>query len=195
MLLSRQCPLNALRTSASALPLLPRAPTAAAAAAAPRRLLSSWITDVPMGPPDPILGLNEAFQKDPNPKKVSLGVGAYRDDEGKPYVLPSVIAAEGKLAGTNKEYAGMAGIQPFVDLSLKFAYADAGGALAEGRVAGVQAMSGTGACSLAGAFFKKFVPGLETIYVRVLPWLPGCTHEQWLPPGREQLCLREKVRG
>lgn len=43
-----------------------------------------------MGPPDAILGVTEAYKKDTNPKKISLGVGAYRDDHGKPFVLPSV---------------------------------------------------------------------------------------------------------
>jgi aspartate aminotransferase len=36
------------------------------------------------------LGVTEAFKKDPSPKKMNLGVGAYRDDEGKPFVLNSV---------------------------------------------------------------------------------------------------------
>lgn len=44
-----------------------------------------------MGPPDAILGVTEAFKRDQNPKKINLGVGAYRDDNGKPYVLPSVL--------------------------------------------------------------------------------------------------------
>ncbi len=43
-----------------------------------------------MGPPDAILGVTEAFKKDSNPNKMNLGVGAYRDDEGKPWVLPTV---------------------------------------------------------------------------------------------------------
>ena len=43
-----------------------------------------------MGPPDPILGVTEAFKRDTNPKKMNLGVGAYRDDNGKPFILPSV---------------------------------------------------------------------------------------------------------
>lgn len=42
------------------------------------------------GPPDPILGVTEAYKRDPNPKKINLGVGAYRDDHGKPFVLSSV---------------------------------------------------------------------------------------------------------
>ena len=55
-------------------------------------LSSSWWSHVEMGPPDAILGIGEAFKKDNNPKKVLLGAGAYRDDNGKPYVLPSVSA-------------------------------------------------------------------------------------------------------
>ena len=50
----------------------------------------AWWTNVEMGPPDAILGVTEAFKKDTNPNKINLGVGAYRDGEGKPYVLPVV---------------------------------------------------------------------------------------------------------
>ena len=50
----------------------------------------SWWSHVELGPPDPILGLTEAYKKDQNPNKVNLGAGAYRDDNGKPFVLPSV---------------------------------------------------------------------------------------------------------
>lgn len=51
---------------------------------------STWWDNVKMGPPDVILGITEAYKKDSSPNKVNLGVGAYRDDEGKPFVLPSV---------------------------------------------------------------------------------------------------------
>lgn len=43
-----------------------------------------------MGPPDVILGITEAYKRDTDSKKVNLGVGAYRDDQGKPFILPSV---------------------------------------------------------------------------------------------------------
>lgn len=43
-----------------------------------------------MGPPDAILGVTEAFKRDTNPKKINLGVGAYRDDQGKPFILQCV---------------------------------------------------------------------------------------------------------
>ncbi|CAF1647694.1 unnamed protein product [Didymodactylos carnosus] len=51
---------------------------------------NSFWSNVEMGPPDPILGVTEAFKRDSNPKKINLGVGAYRSDEGKPFVLESV---------------------------------------------------------------------------------------------------------
>jgi aspartate/tyrosine/aromatic aminotransferase len=34
--------------------------------------------------------VTEAFKADSDPRKINLGVGAYRDENGKPYVLPSV---------------------------------------------------------------------------------------------------------
>ena len=53
------------------------------------RLSSTW-AHVEMGPPDPILGVSEAFKKDLDPRKMNLGVGAYRDDKGQPFVLSCV---------------------------------------------------------------------------------------------------------
>ena len=47
-----------------------------------------------MAPRDPILGLNEQFNADPNPAKVNLGVGVYFDDNGKLPLLECVQAAE-----------------------------------------------------------------------------------------------------
>lgn len=41
-------------------------------------------------PPDPTLILNKLYLEDSSKDKVNLGVGAYRDDDGKPWILPSV---------------------------------------------------------------------------------------------------------
>lgn len=64
-----------------------------------------------MAPLDPIIGLNEEYQKDDFPKKVIVGVGAYRDDAGKPYVLPCVHEAEKRMLAANldMEYSGIVG--------------------------------------------------------------------------------------
>jgi len=131
----------------------------------------SHYKDIPMGPPDAILGLNEAFGKDQNPDKVTLGVGAYRGDDGKPVVLPSVRKAEELLLQDKvyHEYAGIAGIPSFVKLSLKFAYGQDAQVLNDNRVAGVQALSGTGSLRVIGEFYSKFF-GSSSIYLPNPTW-------------------------
>ena len=49
-------------------------------------------------PPDAILGLTEAFKQDPNPNKINLGVGIYKDAQGRTPILKSVKQAEERLA-------------------------------------------------------------------------------------------------
>lgn len=58
-----------------------------------------------------LFALADAFNKDKDPKKVSLGVGAYRGDDGKPFVLNTVRKAEKIVLekALNHEYAGIAG--------------------------------------------------------------------------------------
>lgn len=45
---------------------------------------------ITMAPPDPILGVSEAFKADTHENKLNLGVGAYRTEELHPYVLDVV---------------------------------------------------------------------------------------------------------
>jgi len=52
-------------------------------------LFSVW-AKVPMGPADPILGVASAYRADKATKKVNLSIGAYRDNNGNPVILPSV---------------------------------------------------------------------------------------------------------
>lgn len=126
--------------------------------------------DIPMGPRDPIIGLTEAYLTDDFPNKVNVGVGAYRGDDGKPYVLPCVRKAEAKIQSLdmNHEYAGMVGEPEFVDLALKFVYGEDSKPLLENRVAGVQALSGTGGLRVFGEFLAKF--GHSCIYVPNPTW-------------------------
>lgn len=97
--------------------------------------------------PDPVFGLIHFFLADPNPKKVLLGVGAYRDDEGKPYVLNCVKKAEQKLLdlNLNKEYAFPDGIPTYRTKAMEMAYGSDHPAIKEDRVASMQTVSGTGA--------------------------------------------------
>jgi aspartate/tyrosine/aromatic aminotransferase len=51
------------------------------------------LAGVPQAPSDVMFGLSAAYRADENPKKVDLGVGAYRGGDGKPFVLPAVRKA------------------------------------------------------------------------------------------------------
>ena len=74
-----------------------------------------------MAPPDPILGVTDAFKRDTNPNKINLGVGAYRDDNGKPYVLECVRKAENLIHSQNldKEYTLITGEPEFCEQSAR----------------------------------------------------------------------------
>ncbi len=49
---------------------------------------------VPLLAPNVVLGLNAECVADPNPNKINLTIGAYRDEAGKPVILNSVREAE-----------------------------------------------------------------------------------------------------
>ncbi|EGU12946.1 Aspartate aminotransferase [Rhodotorula toruloides ATCC 204091] len=135
------------------------------------RAVSVW-ANVPAGPPDPILGITEAFKRDTDPKKINLGVGAYRDADGKPYVLPSVLAAEDKVIGErkDKEYLPITGLGEFTKAAAVLAYGEDSKPLKEGRVAITQSLSGTGALRIAGAFLARHYPHSKTIYLPAPTW-------------------------
>jgi len=150
--------------------LLRRGSVAAASASA--RHASTWWSGVEMGPPDPILGVSEAFKADNNPKKINLGVGAYRGDDGKPFVLPSVRTAEDRIVGRrmNKEYAPIGGEAGFGKLAALLALGQDSEVVSDGRNVTVQAISGTGSLRVGASFLAKFFPGNKTVYLPTPSW-------------------------
>ncbi|KAI9303491.1 aspartate aminotransferase [Cunninghamella echinulata] len=138
---------------------------------ASRAFISTW-NNVPQGPPDAILGVTEAFKKDSDPRKMNLGVGAYRDDNGKPYVLESVKKAEAILLEKNldKEYAGITGVPAFTKAAAELAYGDDSAVLSENRLAITQSISGTGALNIGANFLSTFYPHAKSILVPNPTW-------------------------
>ena len=138
--------------------------------------LAKW-NDVPLAPPDKILGISEAFVKDLNPKKINLGVGAYRDGKGKPIVFPSVKKAETVLLEneTNKEYTGITGSKTYQDAVRQFIFnnsnKDANGAqlIKEGRIVTAQTISGTGSLRVIADFLNRFYSS-KNIFVPKPTW-------------------------
>lgn len=125
-----------------------------------------------MGPPDAILGVTEAFKKDSNPAKMNLGVGAYRDDNGQPFVLPSVHQAESNIfnASLNKEYAPIGGEGDFCKESAKLAFGDDSVVVKDGLNVTIQGISGTGSLRVGAAFLQKWFPGNKTVYLPKPSW-------------------------
>ncbi|ROT38593.1 aspartate aminotransferase [Sodiomyces alkalinus F11] len=132
---------------------------------------STW-ANVPQGPPltPRYPGITEAFKADKFEQKINLGVGAYRDDKGKPYVLPSVRVAEQKIVEEklNKEYAGITGVPEFTKAAAVLAYGADSPALS--RLAITQSISGTGALRIGAAFLQRFFPGDKKIYIPTPSW-------------------------
>ncbi|KAI1761603.1 aspartate aminotransferase [Hypoxylon sp. FL1150] len=127
---------------------------------------STW-ANVPQGPP---VCVTEAFKADTFDQKINLGVGAYRDDQGKPYVLPSVRAAEDNVISKrlNKEYLGITGLPEFTKAAAELAYGKDSSALE--RLVITQSISGTGALRIAAAFLSRWYPGDKTIYIPTPSW-------------------------
>ncbi|KZC09653.1 PREDICTED: aspartate aminotransferase, mitochondrial [Dufourea novaeangliae] len=136
------------------------------------RSSSTWWSGVEMGPPDAILGITEAFKKDQNPKKINLGVGAYRDDNGKPYVLPSVRKAEDTIKSKemDKEYSAISGNAEFCKHSINLALGEGHDVIKNGLNATVQGISGTGSLFVGANFLSRFFPGSKDIYVPTPTW-------------------------
>jgi aromatic-amino-acid transaminase len=112
-------------------------------------------------PGDPILGLIEAHRADPNPAKIDLGVGVYKDSQGLTPIPRAVKLAEQRLVEVQrtKTYIGGHGDAAFGRL-LGELVLGAGSPLLTGQRAGVtQAPGGTGALRLAAEFIARCLPG------------------------------------
>jgi aspartate/tyrosine/aromatic aminotransferase len=121
--------------------------------------------EVTPAPEDAILGLTEAFKKDPRFAKVNLGVGVYKDDEGHTPILDSVKAAEKKIFETQntKSYMPIAGEAAYGDEVQKMIF----GSLCE-RASTIHTPGGTGALRVAAELLRQF--SSKTIWVSNPTW-------------------------
>ena len=120
----------------------------------------SMFSTVEMAPRDPILGLNEQFNADPNPAKVNLGVGVYFGDDGKLPLLKCVQAAEAAMAAVPKArgYLPIDGIAAYDTAVKGLVFGVNSDIVKSGRVATVQGIGGTGALKVGADFLKKVYP-------------------------------------
>jgi len=125
----------------------------------------SLFSAVELAPRDPILGLNEQFNADPNPKKVNLGVGVYFDDNGKLPLLDCVQAAEKTMMDkpTARGYLPIDGIVAYDSAVKALVFGADSEPVTSGRVATVQAIGGTGGLKIGADFLKHLNPDAQVL--------------------------------
>jgi len=123
----------------------------------------SWFAHLEPYAGDPILSLNEAFQRDPRPHKINLSIGIYFDDEGRVPVLASVRAAEAQMlaAAATKSYLPIEGDATMRRAVQALLFGADHPVLAEGRVATLQTVGSSGGLKVGADFLRRWLPGSE----------------------------------
>ncbi|MDE2402338.1 MAG: aspartate/tyrosine/aromatic aminotransferase [Burkholderiales bacterium] len=127
--------------------------------------MASLFAAVEMAPRDPILGLNEQFNADPNPHKVNLGVGVYTDDQGKLPLLKCVAAAEHQMLQAPKArgYLPIDGIAAYDKAVQGLVFGAEHPAVKAARISTAQAIGGTGGLKLGADFLKRLSPNAQVL--------------------------------
>jgi aromatic-amino-acid transaminase len=112
---------------------------------------------------DPILSLNEDFQKDPRPGKINLSIGIYFDDAGRIPVLDSVRRAEQQVVARDapKPYLPIEGAANFRAAVQALLFGSGHEAIASGRVATIQSVGSSGGLKVGADFIARWLPGSE----------------------------------
>jgi len=136
--------------------------------------VETW-SSVPLAPPDSIFKLNTAYKADTFPQKVNLGVGAYRDDNSKPWVLPVIRKATEILLNdptVDHEYLPIVGLPEFTSAAAHLILGSDSPAITEKRVTSIQTISGTGANHLGALFLSRFYAfnGPKRVYLTDPTW-------------------------
>lgn len=134
--------------------------------------MASRFSEITQAPPIEVFAVSKAFADDSNPKKVNLSVGAYRTDEGVPWVLPVVRQTEAEMAADqslNHEYLPILGLEAFSTAATKMVLGADHPAIAEGRATGIQTLSGTGGLRIAAEFAHRTLK-YNTFYYSTPTW-------------------------
>jgi aspartate aminotransferase len=122
--------------------------------------------------PDPILGLTEAFQRDPRPNKINLSVGVYKDAQGRTPVLGVVKDAERLLLEqeSSKGYKPIEGDPELGKLVRGLLFGDGSPLVGGGRAVTVHTPGGTGALRVVGDYLHRLHAGV-TVWVSDPTWV------------------------
>ncbi len=113
-----------------------------------------------MAPPDPIFHLQEAFDRDPNPAKINLSVGVYKDAAGNTPILSSVKRAEERILETEatKSYLDISGSREYADAVQALLFGPGHEVIDSGRAMTAHTPGGTGALRVAGELVQRVAP-------------------------------------
>ncbi|WP_374661679.1 aromatic amino acid transaminase [Inhella sp.] len=119
---------------------------------------------------DPILSLNEAFQKDPRPHKVNLSIGLYFDEQGRIPMPASVAEAERRVVARagSRPYLPMEGAANFRAAVQELLFGGSA-ALQEKRIATIQGVGSSGGLRVGADFLKAHFPA-SPIYLSTPTW-------------------------
>ncbi len=124
---------------------------------------------VQAAPPDAILGLSEAFKADPNPEKINLAVGVFKDETGKTPVLGSVLEAQRRLLDADKAYLPIDGLPAYGQHTRAMLFGPDSDLVAGGRAVTCQTPGGTGGLRVAGDLIAQINPN-ATIWLSDPTW-------------------------
>lgn len=126
---------------------------------------------IPLAPADAILGLTEAFKKDPSPRKINLGVGVYTDATGRTPILNCVREAEKRLAdkATTRSYLPIDGDPAYRAAVQGLLFGEDTSLVNEDRVYTTTAPGGTGALRVVADFIKQHFPS-TTVWLSQPTW-------------------------
>ena len=120
---------------------------------------------------DPILSLNEDFQKDPRPGKINLSIGIYFDDAGHIPVLRSVRRAEQQVVARDapKPYLPIEGAGNFRTAVQALLFGADHEAVRSGRVVTIQSVGSSGGLKVGADFIARWLPG-SAVWVSDPSW-------------------------
>ena len=112
---------------------------------------------------DPILSLNEDFQKDPRPHKINLSIGIYFDDAGRIPVMDSIRQAEQILVakGGPKPYLPIEGAANFRTAVQLLLFGAGHEAMSSGRIATIQSVGSSGGLKVGADFIATWFKGSQ----------------------------------
>jgi len=125
----------------------------------------SIYSDLETAPGDPIMGMTEAFNQDPSPDKVNLGVGVYLDETGKTPLMACVETAEKDLADRRRPrgYLPMDGMPAYNSIVQELVFGSNSPARLAGRVVTMQALAGTGALRVGAGLLAIASPAAPVL--------------------------------